>query len=104
MKQVLASAVVAAAATVALSAPSGATPVDTGCPSGYDLRPLSYFDELDEDYHGHEVADLNGNGLVCAREMPAGFAHSLEVLLGHPLPVPTAFFFADDDNPAHREA
>lgn len=107
------------AATLALTsigvAAAASTPVETGCPGGYDLRSVVSLELQDPDYLlPREIDDPdldagqffdpyagNGNGFVCARELPEGYLVGFEASHpGHIVPVDPLYDFIDDDNPA----
>ena len=105
MQDILKTTVAAAAAVAVvagLATTAGATPPATGCPTGHTHRSLTYFAELSPIYHApFEIdAEGNGDGFVCALELPDGYKRSVERQIGHELPVPLLFLLSDNDSPA----
>jgi hypothetical protein len=108
--RLLISSIAALAAAAVLATAAGAdtasTPVATGCPAGFGLLPVSYFEALGP-YQAPARIDAagNGDGYVCAHQLPeavaAAFCNNREpgactlVQLGLPL-----FEFTDDTSPA----
>ena len=77
---------------------AGATPPDTGCPSGY--RVLDVASLTEQGYQLPAIIDDpanggNGNGLMCGLPLPPAVANAF----GAPHQV---YIFGDDNNPAKK--
>ena len=104
MRKTLAALLVFGTTTVAGSAYSGATPVQTGCPSGYQYRLVSEWVAMG--YAGlPPQLDATGNkdGYVCGLALPEGFTFGrFEKALGTVPQNEVLYLFSDNDSPAKR--
>ena len=101
--------VVAALAAVTARADSAQTPVGTGCPAAFQLMSVSAL-EAQGPYKLGRIVDTagNGDGYVCTRVRPDGYAESdcahggtvACQLIELGLPV---YHFIDNDNPSGNE-
>jgi hypothetical protein len=81
---------------------SAATPVETGCPAGYETLSVTDLEQSSPNYHLPRQLDEAGNqdGYVCGR---AATDQQAENFCGGPCSVPVLYDFQENDRtPAHK--
>ena len=104
MRRIAVSLALIVGALIVGSSPSGATPVETGCPTGYDYRSLTEW--ADMGYGGAPpFVDATGNsdGYVCGLQLPEGytwgrFVKALDITPG----LDVLYLFTDNGSPARK--
>jgi len=101
-------AVAASATTGSASAVGSATPVETGCPAGYERLSVTWFEATGPYFLPRRVDSAgNNNGYVCAKVQPDSVRDAscmigaLNACLLAQLGLPV-YLFTDDDNPAYK--
>ena len=101
-------AVAVSATTGSASAVESATPVETGCPAGYERLSVTWFEATGPYFLPRRVDSAgNNNGYVCARVQPDSVRDAsckigaLNACLLQELGLPV-YSFTDDDNPANK--
>jgi hypothetical protein len=98
-------ALIAAAAAIGVDtarADVSQTPVETGCPAGFEHLSVALL-EAAGPYRLPRLIDSagNGNGFICGLALPEG---ARLVRCGPACPVPVLFLFDEDDNAARERA
>ena len=104
MRNTLSALTVAAATALLLAAPVAATPLQTGCPSGYAAKTVVEWEAMG-DYRVPRRVDEAGNqdGIVCGRALPDGFLFGWAITANGLNPtVDVLYLFSDNNNPAQR--
>jgi hypothetical protein len=94
--------VAAAVITGTASADVSQTPIDTGCPAGFEHLSVASF-EAAGPYTLPRQLDVaeNDNGFGCGLAVPEAVRLAF---CGPACPVPVLYLLADDDNPAEQQA
>jgi hypothetical protein len=90
--------------TLASATTAGATPVETGCPSGSEAKTVAEWVAAGYMFVPPMLdAEGNQDGIVCGRAMPDGFRFGrLIKALGIEPSVDVIYNFADNDIPAAK--
>lgn len=83
----------------ALVGPAGATPHETGCPTGWDVLDVATLTAEGYRLPARVDGEGNRNGVICGLELPE---RACEAQNGGACEVERFYNFRDDDSPARR--
>jgi hypothetical protein len=104
MRKTLVSTAVSAGVLLLGGTPISATPVTTGCPTGYEAKTLDEWAALNHEFAPPFIdASGNGDGVVCGLALPDGFRFGRFITALDIEPhADVLYLFTDNDSPAYQ--